>query len=95
MTTSPWIAVDTTPGEAHAAHVGSAPNPSIWGESARKALVPGQDGAAPDDANPEHVSLDTAELRELERAELYGETPEIQVPARPRSLIDRLLRRST
>jgi hypothetical protein len=70
------------------------PNP-ISAEAARKALSPDPEGAAhADDSGVEQAQLDKAELRELERTELYGETPEAVQPARRRSFLDRLLRRS-
>lgn len=72
------------------------PNPGIPGEAARKALNPSQDQAAHEhEAKAERALLDTAELRELERSELYGATPEVAVRSRGRRLVDRLLRRST
>jgi hypothetical protein len=66
------------------------PNPGIWGEAVRKALNPDEDG----DANAERALLDTAELRELERSELYGETPEVPEASRRRRFLDWLFRRS-
>ena len=51
------------------------PNPGIWGESVRKALNPDDERDAHDhDADVEQALLDKAELQELERSELYGET---------------------
>jgi hypothetical protein len=57
------------------------PNPGIWGESVRKALNPGAERDANEhEADVDQALLDKAELQELERSELYGETP----PARHR-----------
>jgi hypothetical protein len=71
--------------------------PGIWGEATRKALSSGQEAAAREhEASAERALLDAAELRELERSELYGGTPEVHVtPSRRRRLIDWLLRRSS
>jgi len=73
------------------------PNPGIWGEAARKALNSSQEAAAQEhEASAERALLDTAELREVERSELYGQTPDVHVtPSRRRRLIDWLFRRST
>jgi hypothetical protein len=72
------------------------PNPGIWGESVRTALNPGEErGAHEHEAGAEQAMLDKAELRELERSELYGETPRSREPSRRRSLLDRLFRRSS
>jgi len=73
---------------------GTGPNP-ISAEAARKALNPDQERAAhAHDAGVEQAQLDLAELRELERSELYGETPQARQPSRLRSILDRLFRRS-
>ena len=69
-------------------------NPAIWGEAVRKFLLASQDRAAQEhQASDERARLDVAELKELERAEFYGEAPSI--PEYRRSLLDRLLRRFT
>jgi hypothetical protein len=74
--------------------MGMTPNPSIWGESVRKALNPDQDQDAQErEASVERALLDTAELRELEGSELYGEAPQARQPSRLRSFLDRLIRR--
>jgi hypothetical protein len=53
-----------------------------------------QDTAAHEhEASAERAALDEAELRELERVDLYGGKTQAPVPARRRSLLDRLLRR--
>ena len=70
------------------------PNP-IAAEAARKALNPDQERAAhAHDAGVEQAQLDKAELRELERSELYGEIRQPPQPSRLRGILDRLLRRS-
>jgi hypothetical protein len=70
------------------------PNP-IAAEAARKALNPDQERAAhAHDAGVEQAQLDKAELRELERSELYGEIPQPPQPSRLRGILDRLLHRS-
>jgi hypothetical protein len=72
---------------------GSGPNP-ISAEAARKALNPDQERAAhAHDVAGEQAQLDKAELRELERSELYGETPRPRQSSRLRSILDRMLRR--
>jgi hypothetical protein len=72
----------------------TGPNP-ISAEAARKALNPDQERTAhARDADIEQAQLDRAELRELERSELYGETPQARQPSRLRSMLDRLFRRS-
>jgi hypothetical protein len=71
---------------------GPGPNP-IAAEAARKALTPDQRAADAHDASVERARLDQAELRELERSELYGETPQARQPSRLRSILDRLFRR--
>lgn len=69
-------------------------NPGIWGESVRKALNPSDERHAHEhEASVEQALLDTAELQELERAELYGETPQARQPSRLRSILARMLRR--
>jgi hypothetical protein len=71
----------------------SGPNP-ISAEAARKALNPDQERAAhAHDVAGEQAQLDEAELRELERSNLYGETPRARQPSRLRSIIDRMLGR--
>ena len=69
------------------------PNPGIWGESVRKALNPSDD-ADKHEASVEQALLDKAELRELERSELYGETPQAAQPSRLRTILNRVFRRS-
>jgi hypothetical protein len=72
------------------------PNPGIWGESVRKALNSDQDQVAQEhQASGERALLDAEELRDLERSSLYGETRQSREPSRRRSLLDRLLRRSS
>jgi hypothetical protein len=71
------------------------PNPGIWGESVRKALNPSEERNADEhEAGVERSLLDKAELRELERSELYGETPQVRQPSRLRRILDRMFRRS-
>jgi len=71
------------------------PNPGIWGESVRKALNHSEERDAREhEAGVDQALLDKAELRELERSELYGETPQARQPSRLRSLLDRVFRRS-
>ena len=71
-------------------------NPPIWGESVRKALNPDEARAANQhEAGVEQALLDKAELQQLERSELYGETPQARQPSRLQSILDRLFRRST
>lgn len=71
-----------------------APNPGIWGEPVRKALTAGQGRDAQEhDADAERALLDAEELRELERSELYGATPQVRQRSRLRSLLDRLIHR--
>jgi hypothetical protein len=73
----------------------SGPNPGIWGESVRKALNPSEERDADEhEASVEQALLDEAELRQLERSELYGETPRARQPSRLRNIVDRLFRRS-
>ena len=74
---------------------GTGPNP-ISAEAARKALNPDQERAArAHDAGVEQAQLDLAELRELERSELYGETPRAaRQPSRLRMILHRLFGRS-
>ena len=73
----------------------ATPNPPIWGESVRKALNPGEERDVQEhEADVEQALLDKAELRQLERSELYGETPQARQPSRLRSILDRLFRRS-
>jgi hypothetical protein len=74
--------------------LGGPPNPGIWGEAVRGALNASQDAAAQGhEASAQRAALDEAELRELEGVELYGGKAEAPLPARRRSLLDRLLRR--
>jgi hypothetical protein len=69
-------------------------NPGIWGESVRKALNPSEQRAAHEhEASVEQELLDTAELQELERSELYGGTPQARQPSRLRSILARMFRR--
>jgi hypothetical protein len=71
----------------------SGPNP-ISAEAARKALNPDQERVAhAHDVAGEQAKLDEADLRELERSELYGETPRTRQRSRLRSIIDRVRRR--
>ena len=81
----------------HAAWMGLGGPPGIWGEATRKALSSGQEAAAREhEASAERAVLDTAELRDLERSELYGGTHDVQVTrSRRRRLLDWLLRRPT
>jgi hypothetical protein len=73
----------------------TVPNPPIWGESVRKALNPDEERAAHEhEAGVEQALLDKAELQQLERSELYGETPQTRQPSRLRGILDRLFRRS-
>jgi hypothetical protein len=55
-----------------------------------------EDAAAAHDENASQAALDEADLRDVERAEYYGDAP-AKPPAKPavthRSLIDRLLGR--
>jgi hypothetical protein len=77
------------------------PNPGIWGDSVRKALNPNEERDAGDhQTGAEQMLLDKAELRELERSELYDETPqaretpEARQPSRLRSILARIFRGS-
>ncbi len=77
------------------------PNPGIWGDSVRKALNPGGERDAHEHmASDEQALLDTEELREVERSELdggtpqAGETPLAPQPSRLRSIVARIFRRS-
>lgn len=71
----------------------------VTGEAIRKALGPDQVAAASASGETGRMAaLDEADLRELERAEYYGETPAIiadaTLAATPRrSILDRMLRR--
>jgi hypothetical protein len=71
----------------------------VTGEAIRKALGPDQVEAARGLAEQQQRSaVDEAELRDLERAEYYGETSAVTQDATPaassrRSILDRLLRR--
>jgi hypothetical protein len=73
---------------------GQGPNP-IWAETVRKAFSADQPAAIEHDTAVEQAELDKAELRELERSELYGETAHAPQPSRLRSILDRLRRRSS
>lgn len=73
---------------------GQGPNP-IWAETVRLAFSADQEAAIQHDADVEQSELDKQELRELERTELYGETSRAKQPSRLRSVLDRLLRRSS
>ena len=69
-------------------------NPSISGDAIRKALGPDE----PDGKSEQQTALDEADLRELERAEYYVETPAMTEAARAaapkqRTVLDRLFRR--
>jgi hypothetical protein len=69
-------------------------NPSISGDAIRKALGPDD----PKGPSEQQTALDEADLRELERAEYYGETPAVPETApaaapKRRTILDRLLRR--
>jgi hypothetical protein len=72
------------------------PNPGIWGESVRKALnSSGERDAHEQEAGVEQALLDKAELQELERSELYGETTRAaRQPSRLRMILHRLFGRS-
>ena len=73
----------------------SGPNPGIWGESVRKVLNSSEERDADEhEAGVEQALLDKAELRQLERSELYGEASQARQPSRLRSVLDRLFRRS-
>ena len=69
-------------------------NSSISGDAIRKALGPDE----PSGKSEQQTALDEADLRELERAEYYVETPAVgevapaEAPKR-RTILDRLLRR--
>jgi hypothetical protein len=66
----------------------------IWGESVRKGLNANQDRDAREhEASAARALLDEAELRDLERTGVYGETPQRPLPTRRRSVLDRLFRR--
>jgi hypothetical protein len=69
-------------------------NPGIWGFAVVKGLLTSQDKTAHEhESSAQRTQLDVAELRELERAEFYGEAPVI--PQCRRNMLDRLLHRST
>ena len=73
----------------------NSPNPGIWGESVRTALNPGEERNAHEhEAGVEQRLLDEAELQELERSELYDETPEAPQASRLRRILDRVFRRA-
>jgi hypothetical protein len=86
-------------GSDQACTVLSGPNPAIAGEAIRKALGTDQTASATGRTVTERqAALDTAELRDLERDEYYGEPagriePHPAPGARRRSFLDRLLRR--
>jgi hypothetical protein len=70
-------------------------NPGIWGESVRKALNTDEErNAQRKQASAGQALLDTAELQDLERAELYGGTPRTRQPSRLWTILDRIFRRS-
>jgi hypothetical protein len=75
------------------------PNPAYTGDAIRKALGPDEVATASELAQQQRTAaLDEAELRELERAEYYGQTPAVLEHATPaarprRGILDRLLRR--
>ena len=68
-------------------------------EGIRKIIGPDESAAANESSERQRMAaLDEAELRDLERAEYYGETPAVvghatPAPRRFRSILDRLLRR--
>ena len=69
-------------------------NPSVSGDAIRKALGPDE----PNGKSQQQTALDAADLREVERAEYYSETPATPeaapTAAKPRrTFLDRLLRR--
>jgi hypothetical protein len=73
------------------------PNPGIWGESVRKALVTDDEHNAREQSlSVEQATLDKAELQEFERSGSFGEGPDVQArPLSPlRRLFGRLLRRA-
>jgi hypothetical protein len=62
-------------------------NPGLWGESVRKALNSSEERDARDhETGAEQVQLDKAELRELERSELYGVAPQARETPQARQL---------
>jgi hypothetical protein len=73
------------------------PNPPIAATAAGRTLSPGDaDAAHSHDVTADQAERDTAELRELERAEYYAKESTASEPAvvQPRrSLLDRLFRR--
>jgi hypothetical protein len=73
------------------------PNPPISATAIAGSLAGGDaDAAHAHDVSSDQVALDTAELRELERAEYYPERPVVPEPTavpHRRSLLDRLFRR--
>ena len=73
---------------------GQGPNP-IWAETVRRAFSADQAAAIQHDADVEQSELDKAELQEMERSELYGEAAPRPQQSRLRSVLDRLLRRSS
>ena len=71
-----------------------APNPGLWGESARKALSPGQEKDARDHAtSAEQHKLDQADLRQFERSGSYEDVSEAPSPSRLRRIVARIFRR--
>jgi hypothetical protein len=74
-----------------------SPNPSIVGSGIMCGLGVDQEAAAnKHDLSVKQAALDRADLREVERAEYYGETSVVTEPVvapRRRSLLDRLFRR--
>jgi hypothetical protein len=73
------------------------PNPGIWGESVRKALVTDDEHNARERVvSVEQAARDKAELQVFERSGSYGEAPDVEArsPSRLRTLLARLFRRS-
>jgi hypothetical protein len=73
------------------------PNPGLWGDSVRNALNPDEKRDANDNkTGAERALLDKADLQELERTGVYGETPEAAQPPRRRALgfLAQIFRRS-
>jgi hypothetical protein len=72
------------------------PNPGIWGESVRKALVTDDEHNAREHSlSVEQATLDKAELQEFERSGAFGEAAPVDVrpPSRLRTLLGRLFHR--
>lgn len=73
-----------------------SPNPSISGTAVVEAINSNQPTARHEDAEDAQAALDEADLREVERANYYGDggTPTEAPATKPhRGLLDRLLRR--